>query len=199
MEARHDLTAAETEALEEGLYAFNRAVIDRHDGEGLAFVIRDIEGRMVGAAAGYSWAGIAELRQLWVDESLRGQGQGGALLRAFIDEADRRGVQRIWVATYDFQAPAFYERFGFQRKAELDGWPEGHTNIILCRTRDRALYFGLNRLLVGKPLGASLPAAARRASHSRHSAQTRVRPALSIQAAPSSALNTVASRRPPSR
>jgi ribosomal protein S18 acetylase RimI-like enzyme len=38
------------------------------------------------------------------------------------------------VASYDFQAPAMYERAGFKRMAEFEGWPEGHTNFILCKT-----------------------------------------------------------------
>ena len=133
LEPRHDLAPAEIGALEERLYEFNRAATGRDDGEGLAFVLRDEAGRTIGAAAGYTWAGVSELRQLWVDESLRGRGHGRALLEAFIAEAERRGVRRIWVASYDFQAPGLYERLGFVRMAEFEGWPEGHVNVILCK------------------------------------------------------------------
>jgi GNAT superfamily N-acetyltransferase len=136
-EPRHDLPPHEIGKLEERLYEFNRAITGRGDGEGLAFVLRDETGRMIGAAAGYSWAGISELRQMWVEESLRGRGFGRALLEAFIAEATRRGVKRIWVASYDFQAPGLYERLGFVRMAEFEGWPEGHTNVILCKTISR--------------------------------------------------------------
>jgi hypothetical protein len=55
------------------------------------------------------------------------------LLDAFVTEATRRGVKRIWVASYDFQAPAMYEKWGFKRMAEFNGWPDGHTNVILCK------------------------------------------------------------------
>jgi N-acetylglutamate synthase-like GNAT family acetyltransferase len=133
-EPHHDLPPREIGALEERLYEFNRAVTGRDDGEGLAFVLRDEAGRMIGAAAGYSWAGISELRQMWVEESLRGRGYGRALLEAFIAESVRRGVKRIWVASFDFQAPGLYERLGFSRMAEFEGWPEGHVNVILCKT-----------------------------------------------------------------
>jgi len=84
---------------------------------------------MIGAAAGYSWAGIAELRHLWVHEAYRRRGYGRALLDAFVEEARGRGVHRIWVVSYDFQAPAMYEKAGFKRMAELDGWPEGYVNV----------------------------------------------------------------------
>jgi hypothetical protein len=50
-----------------------------------------------------------------------------------IAEAQRRGVSRIWVSSYDFQAPGLYERAGFTRMAELADFPEGRINGILCK------------------------------------------------------------------
>jgi hypothetical protein len=41
---------------------------------------------------------------------------------AFVTEARSRGVRRIWVASYDFQAPGMYEKVGFKRMAEFEGW-----------------------------------------------------------------------------
>ncbi len=134
LEPRHDLTPMEVDALEDRLYERNRAVTGRDDGRGMGFVIHDETGRMVGATAGYTWAGMSEIKQMWVDEAFRGQGYGRALLEAMVAEADRRGVLRIWVASYDFQAPGMYERAGFNRMAEFEGWPEGHVNVILCKT-----------------------------------------------------------------
>ena len=31
-------------------------------------------GRMIGVAAGYTWAGSSELKQMWIDEAFRGLG-----------------------------------------------------------------------------------------------------------------------------
>jgi hypothetical protein len=44
-----------------------------------------------------------------------------ALLNAFVEEPFNRGVRRIWVARYDFQAPGMYEKAGFTRMAEFEG------------------------------------------------------------------------------
>jgi ribosomal protein S18 acetylase RimI-like enzyme len=71
---------------------------------------------------------------MWVDEAHRGRGYARALLDTFVREAAQRGVRRIWLASYDFQAPGMYEKAGFTRMAEFEGWPEGHTNVILCKT-----------------------------------------------------------------
>jgi ribosomal protein S18 acetylase RimI-like enzyme len=56
------------------------------------------------------------------------------LLNAFVAEVRSRGVRQIWVASYDFQAPGMYEKAGFKRMAEFEGWPEGHVNVVLCKT-----------------------------------------------------------------
>jgi GNAT superfamily N-acetyltransferase len=80
----------------------------------LGFVIRDEPGQMIGVAAGYTWAGTSELKQMWVDETYRGRGYARVLLNAFVAEASSRGVRRIWVASYGFQAPGMYEKGGLQ-------------------------------------------------------------------------------------
>ena len=133
IQPRHDLTPNEVDAIEDRIYDHNCHATGRHDGQGLGFVIRNEAGQMVGVAAGYTWAGTSELKQLWIDEAYRERGYARALLNAFLTEARSRGVRRIWVASYDFQAPAMYEKAGFKRVAELKCWPEGHTNVILVK------------------------------------------------------------------
>ncbi|QKC96650.1 GNAT family N-acetyltransferase [Mesorhizobium sp. NZP2298] len=133
LQAEHDLAAAELHVIEERLDDDNRRLTGRNDDRALAFALRDDKGHAVGIAAGYSWAGIAELKLMWVDESYRGLGHGRKLLDAFVAEAAARGSLRIWVSTHDFQAPGLYQKAGFERMAEFAGWPEGHSNIILCK------------------------------------------------------------------
>ena len=130
-EPRHSLTPLEIDWVEDQLYVFNVAATGHADGQGLGFALRDDLGRFAGVAAGYSWGGIAELKQMWVREDLRGQGHGEALVRAFLEEARARDCSHVWVLTFDFQAPGFYRRFGFQQQAELGPWPQGHTQFVL--------------------------------------------------------------------
>jgi GNAT superfamily N-acetyltransferase len=87
IEPRHDLSPNDIDAIEDRLYEHNSHATGRHDGQGLGFVIRDEAGRMIGAAAGYTWAGTSELKQMWVDEAYRGRGYARALLNAFIEGA----------------------------------------------------------------------------------------------------------------
>jgi GNAT superfamily N-acetyltransferase len=91
VEPRHDLSSTEIDTIEQSLYDFNRRAIGRNDGRGLGFVIRDDAGRVIGVAAGYSWAGRSELKQMWIDEAYRARGYARDLLHAFVAEAAPRG------------------------------------------------------------------------------------------------------------
>jgi GNAT superfamily N-acetyltransferase len=131
--ARHDLSIADVDYLEDRLYEHNSRATGSDDGQRLGFAAVDAHGAQIGAIAGYTWAGMAEIKQLWVDEAHRGKGLGKKLLHAAVTEATARGCRVVWVASYDFQAPRFYEKFGFDRQAELTDCPPGHAHVILRR------------------------------------------------------------------
>jgi ribosomal protein S18 acetylase RimI-like enzyme len=131
IEPRHDLSPNEIDAIEDRIYDHNSTATGRDDGHGLGFVIRNEVEQMVGVVAGYTWSGTSELKQFWIDKAYRGRMR---ILNVFVAEACSRGVRRIWVASYDFQATEMYEKAGFKRMAEFEGWPEGHIIVILCKT-----------------------------------------------------------------
>jgi len=133
IEPRHDLSSPEIDVLEQRLYEHNSKATGRDDGAGLGFVIRGEKGEMIGAVAGYSSAGMVEIRQLWVEEAHRGQGLGRALVEAAVGEARARGCAFVFVMSYEFQAPKLYELCGFERVAEIEDWPPGHRHVILRR------------------------------------------------------------------
>jgi GNAT superfamily N-acetyltransferase len=128
--ARHDLTANETENLEDWLYGFNVQRTGYDDGAQLAFVAKVAE-EWVGAVAGYTWGGICELRQVWVHEDHRGQGLGARLMGEALREARARGCVDVFLTTYDFQAPGFYAGLGFRVAAEVPDKPVGHTEFVM--------------------------------------------------------------------
>ena len=133
---RHDFSALEIDALEDRLYEHNRAATGHADGRGLGFEIIGEDDAQLGAIAGHTWGGVAEIAQLWVDPAHRGGGLGLALLDAALAEAKARGCRQMFLMTYDFQAPWLYERRGFTRVIEIEGWPLGHTHILMRRELD---------------------------------------------------------------
>lgn len=54
--------------------------------------------------------GIAEIRSLCVNETFRGKGIGGELVRACLEDSRPLGVTRVFVLTY---IPDFFEKMGF--------------------------------------------------------------------------------------
>lgn len=122
---------ADVAFLDSRIDAFNMAATGRADGRGFAVLRRDPHGRIVGGATGYAWAGIGHLDVMWLDEGLRARGLGRELLALAEAEMGRRGASAVYVESYTFQAPGFYERMGYERIGFVDGLPPGHGHVLL--------------------------------------------------------------------
>ena len=125
-----DPTPDELQYLEDRIYEFNASATGIADGEQLAFFVRE-DARIVAGICGNTWGGTCELRQFWVDRSHRHRGLGTQLFRAAEQEAVRRGCTQIVLMTFSFQAPAFYQRHGFEVVATIDDHPRGHQNMMM--------------------------------------------------------------------
>ena len=77
-------------------------------------VLRAQGGRLIGGAHAILNMGLVEVRGLWVDPARRGEGLGRSLLAALEREAAARGVTRVALDTYDWQARGFYEKLGYR-------------------------------------------------------------------------------------
>lgn len=126
-----DLSAAEVEFLEDRLYEHNVETTGIGDGLSLGVVLRDESQNIVAAAAGHTWGGTCELKQVWVAAALRGTGLGRRLLAEAEAEAVRRGCQQLVLTTHSFQAPDFYRKLGFQVISEVPDYPRGHSQLVL--------------------------------------------------------------------
>ena len=76
------------------------------------WVLEDEGGAVVGSAGLEIYSEAALLRSVVVAPSLRGTRQGERLTRMALDEAERRGVRRVYLFT--LHAAPFFARFGFQ-------------------------------------------------------------------------------------
>jgi GNAT superfamily N-acetyltransferase len=123
-------TPDEVQYLEDRIYEFNSSATGIADGDLLAFVVRERD-CVVAGICGNTWGGTCELRQFWVEESHRHRGLGTKLLQAAEREARRRECTQIVLMTFSFQAPAFYDRHGFEIVATIDNHPRGHRNLLM--------------------------------------------------------------------
>jgi GNAT superfamily N-acetyltransferase len=97
----------------------------------LAIFLKDERDAVLGGALGHVWGGWLDLDTLWVTEPFRGKGYGAKLLRAAEDEARMQGCYGVFLTTFSFQAPTFYEKFGYEIVADIPDYPKGHSYHVL--------------------------------------------------------------------
>jgi GNAT superfamily N-acetyltransferase len=122
---------ADVRFLEDRLYEHNVAQTGVDDGQWLAIFVRDDQQQICAGLEGWTWCGSCLIRHVWVHEALRGQGYGTRLMRAAEQEAAARGCSHMVLESYNFQAPAFYQRLGYEVFAVLEEHPHQHRNYYL--------------------------------------------------------------------
>ncbi len=70
---------------------------------------------------------------LWGKDELRGRGYGHRLLTHAEGEARQRGAKNVYLDTFSFQAPDFYEQHGNQVFGELQNLPPGYQRWFLTK------------------------------------------------------------------
>ena len=70
---------------------------------------------------------------VWIDEPHRRGGHGEALMRRAEGIARELGCHSVWLDTFSFQAPGFYEKLGYEVFGRLDDFG-GHSRFFLRRT-----------------------------------------------------------------
>ena len=94
--------------------------------------VLDAEGELAAGLSGWTWGVAAGIAMTWVREASRGDGLGRRLLAEFESEARSRGATHVFVTSFTFQAPGFYERHGYREIFRWDGVPtEGTADVHL--------------------------------------------------------------------
>lgn len=83
---------------------------------------------------GHTWTTWLHVTYLWVDDRTRGTGLGSRLLA----EAERvareeRGCHAARLETWDFQAPGFYKKQGYEVVCVIPDYPPGITEYTLTK------------------------------------------------------------------
>ncbi len=91
-----------------------------------SILLKDNAGNVLGGIiASILWNGM-EIESLWLDDSIRGKGEGRKLMDATEKEGIKRGCNIAYTNTFSWQAPDFYEKLGYTLYGKLDGFPEGN-------------------------------------------------------------------------
>jgi ribosomal protein S18 acetylase RimI-like enzyme len=127
-------TSHDLELLEDQINRYNMTQVGAFDGRALAIFVRNEQQEIIAGLSGYTWAGMCEIQFLWVHPNLRSHGYGGRLLEVAEQEAQARGCSIVILSTYSFQAPAFYQKRGYEVVGRIEHCPPNHTNYYLKKT-----------------------------------------------------------------
>lgn len=119
--AMHDVTATVGKAdaaldqrLSDELDKVNRAATPGVAEAEELTVRMEEDGELVAGVSGWTWGQAAGIAMTWVREDQRGTGIGASLLAGFESEAVERGCTHVFVTSFTFQAPGFYQRLGYE-------------------------------------------------------------------------------------
>lgn len=94
----------------------------------------DDSGAVAGGLVGHTWTTWLHVTYLWVDERHRGARLGSQLLATAERLAhDERGCTAARLETWDFQAPEFYRKRGYDVVCVIPDYPPGITEYTLTK------------------------------------------------------------------
>jgi GNAT superfamily N-acetyltransferase len=124
---------AAEKAISDGLTAFNESLTPGANWRALSIYARDEFGVVRGGLTGSSYYDWLFVKWLWVAEPFRRQGFGSKLLNRAEEVARERKVGAVYLDTFTFQAPGFYEKHGYREFGRLDDAVHGHARIWLAK------------------------------------------------------------------
>ena len=103
--------------------SYNRSKRETAESELLNIYVEDDSGELMAGLVGETFGNWLEIEYLFVKEDIRGQGIGSQLLQQAESEAKKRNCRFAFVNTYQFQAPAFYQKHGYKEVFTLKDYP----------------------------------------------------------------------------
>ena len=95
--------------------------------------LSDADGQLAAGVSGWTWGVAAGIGMTWVREDTRGHGLGERLLAEFEAEARARGCTHVFVTSFTFQAPGFYEKQGYREIFRWEGVPTADASDVHFR------------------------------------------------------------------
>lgn len=113
------------------LIAFNEAQAGPRNSKEFAFYARSQTNELVGGLLGHTHFNHFFVSAIFVDQQFRRQGIGRELIKRAEELALQHKCDAIYLDTFDYQAPGFYEKLGFKVFGTLQDYPVGHQRFYL--------------------------------------------------------------------
>ncbi|RWB58751.1 GNAT family N-acetyltransferase [Mesorhizobium sp. M2A.F.Ca.ET.039.01.1.1] len=126
IEPREHPTDLDRRAISDPLEIFSAARAIPYKPDPIALLVKELEREHTN---GGLWANVyydwMHVELLFVPQKYRGIGIGSQLIRHAENMALQRGCVGVWLDTYQFQAPGFYESLGYENFGYLPNYPRG--------------------------------------------------------------------------
>lgn len=123
-----DLQNEDFEAIRQGIRSFNRKHLPQGEVQKIGCIVRNEADEIVGGLTGEWFSNTVFIEFLWLDESYRKSGLGRQLMTRLEQEVKPKGVSRLYLDTYSFQALDFYIKLGFEKVGQYTGYPSDGIN-----------------------------------------------------------------------
>lgn len=117
--------------LEDELFGFNRSKIGHYSYEDFIAKAVGDSGAVIAGLHGQVGGGWLYIASLWVDEGHRGKGLGKKLLDLAEKTASEMRCHGVYLYTYSFQSPQYYEKLGYRVFGALERFCGEHTKYFL--------------------------------------------------------------------
>ena len=114
-----------------GISEYNNQQAGDDNAHRICFVLQAPDGEAVGGVTGVLYWDWFSLDLMLIQEEYRGRGYGHRLLALAEEEARKRGATKVHLDTFSFQAPGFYEKYGYEVFGQLEDFPSGHQRFYM--------------------------------------------------------------------
>lgn len=121
------------ECIRSALIGFNLDKVPGARIEPVVFSITGDNGIVGGLVGRIAWDWL-HIELLWLDEALRGMQYGSRLLNEAENLARNMGCAGVFLDTFGFQAPEFYQQHGYEIFGQIDNQPRGNVRYFLKKT-----------------------------------------------------------------
>jgi N-acetylglutamate synthase-like GNAT family acetyltransferase len=119
--------------LNQRLLEYNQSKVPNYSYDDFIFKLEDETKHMLAGIHCIVGSGWLYIAGLWVKDSLRKEGFGKKLVDMAENEAKKRGCIGIYLFTYSFQSPEFYEKLGFNEFGSLNNYAKNHSKIYMAK------------------------------------------------------------------
>lgn len=118
-----NINESDQDEIFQGLLEYNLSKIEDKNPKDLGIYLEDESGKKIGGLIGCTHGNWLDVKFLWVSEEVRGQRVGSKILEQAEEEARKRGCKYAFLDTFDFQAPEFYRKQGYEQVFVRENYP----------------------------------------------------------------------------